>query len=90
MVTRTSVLMSLGRVFVRAFLLALAVVVIYPLLWMLLNGVKSNAELFANPFALPISWRWENYATAWNRGVGDYLHHKRPGYSDVHDRDGFH
>lgn len=73
MVTRTSVLMSLGRVFVRAFLLALAVVVIYPLLWMLLNGVKSNAELFANPFALPISWRWENYATAWNRGVGDYL-----------------
>lgn len=73
MVTRTSVLMSLGRGFVRAFLLALAVVVIYPLVWMLLNGVKSNAELFANPFALPISWRWENYATAWNRGVGDYL-----------------
>ncbi|CAI3792036.1 carbohydrate ABC transporter permease [Pseudarthrobacter sp. MM222] len=73
MVTRTSMLIVLGRVFVRAFLLALAVVVIYPLLWMLLNGVKSNAELFANPFALPVAWRWENYATAWNRGVGDYL-----------------
>lgn len=73
MVTRTSILIVLGRVFVRAFLLALAVVVIYPLLWMLLNGVKSNAELFANPFALPVAWRWENYATAWNRGVGDYL-----------------
>jgi raffinose/stachyose/melibiose transport system permease protein len=53
--------------------LALAVVVIYPLLWMLLNGVKSNAELFDNPFALPVAWRWENYMTAWNRGVGDYL-----------------
>ena len=73
MVTRTSLLIILGRVFVRAFLVALAVVVIYPLLWMLLNGVKSNAELFANPFALPVAWRWENYATAWNRGVGDYL-----------------
>lgn len=73
MVTRTSILIILGRVFVRAFLLALAVVVIYPLLWMLLNGMKSNAELFANPFALPVAWRWENYATAWNRGVGDYL-----------------
>jgi raffinose/stachyose/melibiose transport system permease protein len=72
-VTRTSVLVVVGRVFVRAFLLALAVVVIYPLLWMLLNGVKSNAELFANPFAFPVAWRWENYATAWNRGVGDYL-----------------
>ncbi|WP_461163969.1 carbohydrate ABC transporter permease [Arthrobacter sp. R4-81] len=73
MVTRTSLLLILGRVFVRAFLLALAVVVIYPLLWMLLNGVKSNAELFGNPFALPVAWRWENYVTAWNRGVGDYL-----------------
>ena len=73
MVTRTSILIVLGRVFVRAFLVALAVVVIYPLLWMLLNGMKSNAELFANPFALPVAWRWENYATAWNRGVGDYL-----------------
>ncbi len=73
MVTRTSILIILGRVFVRAFLVALAVVVIYPLLWMLLNGMKSNAELFANPFALPVAWRWENYATAWNRGVGDYL-----------------
>ena len=73
MVTRTSILIVLGRVFVRAFLVALAVVVLYPLLWMLLNGVKSNAELFANPFALPVTWRWENYATAWNRGVGDYL-----------------
>ena len=73
MVTRTSVLMILGRVFVQAFLVALAIVVIYPLLWMLLNGVKSNSELFADPFALPETWRWENYVTAWNRGVGDYL-----------------
>jgi raffinose/stachyose/melibiose transport system permease protein len=73
MVTRGSVLLVLGRGFVSAFLLALAVVVIYPLLWMLLNGVKSNAELFGNPFALPVAWRWENYVTAWNRGVGDYL-----------------
>jgi raffinose/stachyose/melibiose transport system permease protein len=73
MVTRASVLMVLGRVFVQAFLVALAIVVIYPLLWMLLNGVKSNSELFADPFALPNAWRWENYVTAWNRGVGDYL-----------------
>lgn len=73
MVTRTSVLMVLGRVFIKAFLVALAVVVIYPLIWMFLNGVKSNPELFSNPFALPEAWRWENYAIAWNRGVGDYL-----------------
>ena len=73
MVTRSALLLVLGRVLVKAFLVALAVVVVYPLVWMLLNGVKSNAELFSNPFALPVAWKWENYITAWNRGVGDYL-----------------
>ncbi|BCW61451.1 carbohydrate ABC transporter permease [Paenarthrobacter sp. MSM-2-10-13] len=73
MVTRSAVLLVLGRVLVKAFLIALAVVVVYPLVWMLLNGVKSNSELFSNPFALPVAWKWDNYVTAWNRGVGDYL-----------------
>jgi raffinose/stachyose/melibiose transport system permease protein len=55
------------------FLLGLVVVVVYPLLWMVLNGFKKNAELFGNPFALPISWDWQNYVNAWNRGVSNYL-----------------
>ncbi|WP_207456540.1 carbohydrate ABC transporter permease [Herbiconiux sp. SYSU D00978] len=73
MVKRTTVLGVIGSTFVWAFLLALTVVVLYPLLWMTLNGFKTNAELFGNPFALPVELRWENYANAWNRGVGDYL-----------------
>jgi len=71
--TRTGFLGAIGRVFVWAFLLALVVVVAYPLLWMVLNGFKTNAELFGNPFALPLQLTWENYADAWNRGVSDYL-----------------
>lgn len=73
MVRRRTALGIIGSTFIWAFLLALAVVVIYPLLWMTLNGFKTNAELFGNPFALPVDLRWENYANAWNRGVGDYL-----------------
>ena len=73
MVKRSTALGVIGSTFVWAFLLALAVVVIYPLLWMTLNGFKTNAELFGNPFALPVELRWENYANAWNRGVGNYL-----------------
>jgi raffinose/stachyose/melibiose transport system permease protein len=73
MVKRSTALGVIGSTFVWAFLLALAVVVIYPLLWMTLNGFKTNAELFGNPFALPLELRWENYANAWNRGVGNYL-----------------
>ncbi|MBB5785164.1 carbohydrate ABC transporter permease [Nonomuraea angiospora] len=73
MVTRLSFLAVIARVFMWAFLLALAVVVVYPLLWMTLNGFKTNAELFGDPFALPLHWSFENYQKAWNRGVSDYL-----------------
>ncbi|WP_458115789.1 carbohydrate ABC transporter permease [Arthrobacter sp. D2-10] len=73
MVTRFSFLGIIAKVFMWTFLLGLAVVVIYPLLWMVLNGFKENAELFGNPFALPVTWDWENYANAWNRGVSNYL-----------------
>ncbi|GAA2207506.1 carbohydrate ABC transporter permease [Nonomuraea monospora] len=73
MVRRLSFLGVIARVFMWAFLLALAVVVLYPLLWMTLNGFKTNAELFGDPFALPLDWSFGNYAKAWNRGVSGYL-----------------
>jgi raffinose/stachyose/melibiose transport system permease protein len=47
--------------------------VLYPLLWMIFNGFKTNTELFGNPFALPQQWSWDNYVKAWNRGVSNYL-----------------
>lgn len=64
---------AIARVFIWSFLLGLVLVVLYPLLWMVLNGFKTNAELFGNPFALPLQFGWENYVDAWNRGVSDYL-----------------
>jgi len=73
MVNRLTFLGSIGRVFMWTFLLGLVIVVVYPLVWMILNGFKENSELFGNPFALPIAWKWENYVTAWNRGVSNYL-----------------
>ncbi|MEY9852276.1 raffinose/stachyose/melibiose transport system permease protein [Leifsonia sp. EB41] len=56
-----------------ALLVALAIVVLYPLLWMVTNALKTNAELFGDPFALPSRWLWENFATAWAQGVGDFV-----------------
>lgn len=58
---------------VWALLLALAVVVLYPLLWMVTNAFKTNAELFGNPFALPTQWLWQNFSKAWTQGVGDFV-----------------
>jgi len=49
-------------------LFAVAVVYIAPLLWMLSVALKSNAEVFASPFSLPESLKWENFAIAWSVG----------------------
>jgi raffinose/stachyose/melibiose transport system permease protein len=58
---------------VWVILVALALLVIYPLLWMITNALKTNAELFGNPFALPAIPLWQNFMTAWNQGVGDFV-----------------
>jgi len=68
-----AVVSSIGRVTAYVFLIAFAVAIIYPLLWMALNGFKSNAELFGDPWGLPKTWRFENFGKAWNLGVVRYL-----------------
>lgn len=72
-VKRRDFLAIIGRILIWSLLITLLVVVVYPLLWMVGNGFKSNAELFGNPFALPGEWRWSNYVDAWNQGVSSYL-----------------
>lgn len=73
MVSRIRFFRVVGQAFTWGLLLALAVVVLYPLVWMFLSGLKTNTELFGNPFALPERWNWNNYVKAWNTGVSDYL-----------------
>lgn len=64
---------GIGKAFTIAFLAVLALAVLYPLLWMVLNGFKTNAQLFGDPFALPTQFTFENYIKAWDRGVKDYV-----------------
>ncbi|WP_136620643.1 MULTISPECIES: carbohydrate ABC transporter permease [Mesorhizobium] len=63
----------IARTFLYSFLVCLGVVVIYPLIWMALSGVKDNAQIFGDPFALPVHWSWNNYVQAWNQGVRGYV-----------------
>jgi raffinose/stachyose/melibiose transport system permease protein len=35
---------------------------LYPLIWMLLMSLKDRQEVYSNPFALPKSWLFSNYA----------------------------
>lgn len=55
------------------FLLLLAVMILVPFYWMIITGFKSNAELYNNSFGLPKVWKYQNYITAWNVGVGGFI-----------------
>jgi len=70
---RTDFLHVLGKTCLVTFLVTLGIVVIYPLLWMALNGFKTNSEIFGNPFALPSGFTLENYVAAWNQGIRNYI-----------------
>lgn len=50
-----------------------AVVIAYPLLWMVVSSFKSSTDIFADPWGLPSVWLVQNYASAWERGISDYF-----------------
>lgn len=70
---RTNFVQVMAKVCLVTFLICLGVVVIYPLLWMALNGFKTNSEIFGEPFALPTGFTIENYISAWNQGIRNYI-----------------
>ncbi len=54
---------------VMAALTVIAVLWIYPFIWMVSASLKSPAEIFAGGLSLlPEQMRWENYARAWTDG----------------------
>jgi raffinose/stachyose/melibiose transport system permease protein len=62
-----------SRVVIYLVLAGLAVLVIYPLLWMVFSSFKDNTEVFGRPWGLPTQLRWHNYVAAGNAGVVRYF-----------------
>lgn len=42
-----------------------ALLTLYPLFWLFISAFKTNEEFFNRPFALPQSWQFTNFSTAW-------------------------
>jgi raffinose/stachyose/melibiose transport system permease protein len=61
------------KIVVVSALVALAIVVIYPLLWMVFSSFKTNQEIFGNPWSLPGELRWNTFARAGDAGVVRYF-----------------
>lgn len=55
-------------------LIIYAIIVIFPLVWIFSNSLKSSMEIFANVWAFPKEIRWENYVNAWiEASIGKYF-----------------
>jgi raffinose/stachyose/melibiose transport system permease protein len=54
-------------------LVAFAVIILYPLIWMTISSMKSYDEIYSNVWGLPSTWLVENYATAWSKGISSYF-----------------
>lgn len=68
-----NVISKILSIFIFLMLITIAVIIIYPLIWMVLTGFKTNKELFLKTWALPEKFIWSNYKQAWDVGVGRYF-----------------
>ena len=59
--TVSTVIARIAKWTVLAFFLFMTFI---PLVWLVISSFKTDLELLSNPFALPIKWRFENYAKA--------------------------
>lgn len=58
-----------GRLLLWGLLASLILLFVYPLIWMFVSSLKTNAEIFASPWGVPSQLQWQNYAEAVNSGV---------------------
>jgi raffinose/stachyose/melibiose transport system permease protein len=55
---------SKGNIIVKVLLIAFALSAIYPIVWMMINSLKTAQEVIANPIGLPDVLRFSNYSEA--------------------------
>lgn len=72
--TRTPQLISrVPRALVTISLTVMAIVYAFPLVWMGVSGLKTNQQIFTDPFALPKTWDFSIWWRAWEVGnLGRY------------------
>ena len=65
---------TISRALVHAFLILLSFAAIAPILIIWMTSLKTNAEVYIDPLALPRYWKFQNFAEAWNQAhLGNYV-----------------
>jgi ABC-type sugar transport system, permease component len=62
------------RYLISFVLMLYSIIVLFPMVWTAYSSLKSNAEFYRNPWALPTSLHFENYINAWHKAhIGNYF-----------------
>lgn len=64
---------GVGEMITLMGLVAFAVIILYPLLWMFVSSMKSYDEIYNNIWGFPEVWKYENYIEAWSKGISNYF-----------------
>ena len=56
-------------------LIALGIVMLYPLLWMLSSSIKPNDAIFREPGLIPQNYDFSNYTVGWNALLHPFSHY---------------
>ena len=57
----------------HVFLMSLVLIIILPVLWLIINSLKTNQEMFVDSMSLPAVPQFVNYVTAWGKGLYKYF-----------------
>lgn len=63
----------LGETFIFLGLVTGAIIILYPLFWMVVSSMKSYNEIYSDVWGLPSTWLVHNYAEAWSKGISSYF-----------------
>ncbi|MBD3307795.1 ABC transporter permease subunit [candidate division KSB3 bacterium] len=71
---KNKIISTVIHTFIYLFLIFWAVVVIFPMIWVLVSSFKTSQEIFFSPWQPPKQLMWDNFARAWSKAnIGQYF-----------------
>lgn len=65
---------TLSRILLQVLLWFWALLVIFPMVWLLYSSFKTDQEIFFSPWTLPAALQWDNFRRGWvDAHIGEYF-----------------
>ncbi|MER5864646.1 carbohydrate ABC transporter permease [Kitasatospora sp. NPDC002040] len=61
------------NVFSHGFLAIWALLILFPLAWVVLGSFKTDTQINTSAWSWPTSWSFKNFGSAWEKGIGGFF-----------------